>query len=181
MKKTETNIPIETVFQSAESYTNPFMDVELDVEFVDPQGKTLRVPGFWKGGNEWAVRYASTLTGNHTYKTICNTEDSGLNGIEGEVEITPYTDDNPLYKHGPIGISEDQRHFEHHDGTPFLWLADTWWKGLSKRLTWEGFQELCEDRSKKGFNAVQIVCGPYPDEIPFSEGWDNEGGTMYAD
>jgi hypothetical protein len=112
--------------------------------------------------------------------TVCsNEEDAGLHGLEGLVEIKPYAGDNPLYRHGPIGISEDQRHFEHVDGTPFLWLADTWWKGLSKRLTWEGFQELTVDRKARGFNTVQIVCGPYPDEEAFDSGWANEGGMPY--
>jgi hypothetical protein len=58
-------------------------------------------------------------------------------------------------------------------------LADTWWKGLSKRLTWEGFRELTADRKAKGFNTIQIVCGPYPDEQAFDPGWANEGGSPY--
>jgi hypothetical protein len=176
-----TNTPAEILFHATESYKNPFMDITLDVEFTDPTGVVRRVPAFWAGKNEWRVRYASPITGSHNYRTICNPVDNGLHGIEGSVEITAYSGDNPLYKHGPINIAKDKRHFQHQDGTPFLWLADTWWKALSKRLTWEGFQELCEDRRSKGFNTVQIVCGPYPDETPFSEGWDNEGGTMYAD
>ena len=78
--------------------------------------------------------------------------------------VTAYLGDNPLYRHGPIRIAGDRRHFEHADGTPFFWLGDTWWKGLCKRLTWEGFQELTADRKAKGFSVVQIVCGVYPDE-----------------
>lgn len=117
------------------------------------------------------MRYASPVTGTHSYRSLCsNKDDRGLHGVEEMVEITPYTGDNPLYRHGPISISDDQRHFEHADGTPFLWLADTWWKGLSKRLSWEGFQKLCADRRAKGFNTVQIVCGPYPDEEAFDPG-----------
>ena len=79
-------------------------------------------------------------------------------------------------------MGPNQRHFEHADGTPFFWLGDTWWKGLCKRLTWEGFQELTADRKEKGFNVVQIVCGTYPDELGLLQpSWENEGGMPYLD
>jgi hypothetical protein len=58
-------------------------------------------------------------------------------------------------------------------------FGDTWWKNLSKRMTWDGFQELTADRKKKGFSVIQIVCGPYPDEGPFEPSWENEGGMPY--
>ena len=69
-----------------------------------------------------------------------------------------------MLKHGFLRVSTNGRHFEHADGTPFFWLGDTWWKCLCQRMTWDGFQELTADRQAKGFNVVQIVCGPYPDE-----------------
>jgi hypothetical protein len=47
-------------------------------------------------------------------------------------------------------------------------------------MTWEGFQELTADRRAKGFNVVQIVCGPYPDENTMKDSWDNEGGKPYG-
>ena len=176
----ETNIVAEIPFQAKKTYSSPFTDVILDVEFVDPEGVTKIVPAFWAGADMWKVRYASPTTGIHTYRSVCSDSgDAGLHGVEGRVDVTPYTGDNPLYRHGPICVCEDQHHFEHFDGTPFLWLADTWWKGLSKRLTWVGFQELCADRRAKGFNTVQIVCGPYPDEEAFDPGWANEGGMPY--
>ncbi len=160
MDKMETNVVSEINFVSDAPYDNSFMDVMLDVEFTAPDGSKKLVPAFWAGEMIWKVRYASPEVGTHNYKTICSKDDAGLHGVAGEIDVTSYTGDNPLYKHGPIGVSEDNRHFEHHDGTPFLWLADTWWKALSKRLTWEGFQELCADRKDKGFSAVQIDCGP---------------------
>ncbi|MBT6150316.1 MAG: DUF4038 domain-containing protein [Gemmatimonadetes bacterium] len=173
------NPPVEVTFHSSRLPANPFLDITLDVAFTDPEGATMRVPAFWAGANQWKVRYASSVPGTHAYRSICHDDDAGLHDVEGAVEIMAYTGDNPLYRHGPLQVSADRRHFEHVDGTPFLWLADTWWKGLSRRLTWEGFQELCADRRAKGFTTVQIVCGPYPDEDAFDPGWANEGGMMY--
>src|SRR5690606_38634745 len=70
-----------------------------------------------------------------------------------------------------------KRFLEHADGTPFFWLADTWWMGLSKRLEWpEEFQLLAQDRKEKGFNVIQIVMGPPPDSHPFDPRSVNETG-----
>jgi len=148
--KVEANKVAEITFESAKHHSDPFMQVTLDVEFSDPTGAKKLVPAFWAGKNQWKVRYASPVVGVHPWRSICNAaSDAGLHGVEGA------------------------------DGTPFLWLGDTWWKCLCKRMTWEGFQELTADRKAKGFNAVQIVCGPYPDENMMESRWENEGGKPY--
>ncbi|MCZ6672189.1 MAG: DUF5060 domain-containing protein, partial [Verrucomicrobia bacterium] len=164
-KVTEANRIAEISFQAEKSRSNPFLEIELDVVFTDPQGTEKTVPAFWAGGDQWKVRYASPILGTHRYRTQCSdTGDKGLHGIEGRIEIKPYNGENALYRRGPIQVSKNRQYFEHADGTPFLWLGDTWWKGLVKRLPWEGFKELTANRKAKGFNVVQIVCGPYPDE-----------------
>jgi hypothetical protein len=176
----EVNQVREIPLVSSETYANPFLEVELDAIVTRPDGRKLRVPAFWAGGKDWKFRYSSELTGTHSWKTECkDTANNGLHGISGTIEVVAGTSDNPLHKHGPIRVSAGMRHFEHADGTPFLWLADTWWKNLCKRMTWEGFQELTADRKAKGFSVVQIVCGPYPDENFFSPSWENEGGQPY--
>ena len=180
VERTETNVVMEIPFKAEKPHANPFKDVTLDVVFTDPKGARKTVPTFWAGGSQWKVRYASPVVGTHRYRTQCNdTNDAGLHGIQGRVEIKPYTGKNALYRHGPIRVTGDHRHFEHADGTPFFWLADTWWKCLCKRMTWEGFQELTADRKAKGFTVVQIVCGPYPDESFLEKRLANEGGMPY--
>lgn len=169
----------ETSFTSAKKYANPFVDVEVDVVFQNGDKKWV-VPAFWAGGDRWTVRFAPPLEGEFQYKVKCSdASNKDLNGGAQSLEVTAYTGDNPLYKHGKIGISGNGRHFQHADGTPFFWLGDTWWKCLARRLTWEGFQELAADRKKKGFSVIQIVAGPYPDEGPFEPMWENEGGMPY--
>ena len=108
-----------------------------------------------------------------------------LHGVNGKFEIKPYTGDNPLYRHGPLRVAADRRHLEHADGTPFFWLADTWWMGLCDRLALaRGVQALAADRREKGFNVVQIVAGLYPDMPAFDQRGRNEAGfpweTDYA-
>jgi len=180
MEKVEANRVVEVELKSTVAYDNPFIKVELDAIFTGPNGKTVRLPAFWAGGDRWRFRYASNRSGTHTWQTECSdVTNNSLHGITGKVEIVDYTGDNPLYQHGQIKVSKNGRHFEHVDGLPFFWLGDTWWKCLCKRMTWEGFQELTADRKAKGFNVVHIVCGAYPDENHFQERWKNEGGFPY--
>jgi len=174
----QTNVVQEVRFETARSHPDPFNDVTFDVVFTDPSGGKLRVPGFWAGGKVWKVRYASGVVGAHRFRSECSdTHDSGLHGIEGQVRVEPYRGANRLYLHGPIRVAADRRHFEHADGTPFLWLADTWWMGLCKRLHWpDEFESLTADRKAKGFNVIQIVAGLYPDQGPFDPRGANEAG-----
>src|SRR5688572_5912635 len=125
----------EWTFESKKDYADPFNEVQLDLLVTTPDGKKLRVPGFWAGGKIWKARYASPQPGTHRWKLACSDPtNAGLHGVEGSIELKPYTGDNPLYRHGPIRIAADKRHFEHSDGTPFFWLRTTWWMGLSHRL-----------------------------------------------
>ncbi|MEI7899636.1 MAG: DUF4038 domain-containing protein [bacterium] len=169
----------ETSFKTAKAYANAFVDAEVDVVFKQGE-KQWKVPAFWAGGDTWKARFAPPAQGTYTYRVECTDKaNAELNGKEQTLQVAAYTGKNPLLQHGFLRVSADKRHFEHADGTPFFWLGDTWWKGLCKRLTWEGFQELTADRKAKGFSVVQLVCGTYPDEGLFQPGWENEGGKPY--
>jgi hypothetical protein len=136
----------ETSFESSKDYGNPFVDVQVDVLF-EKEGKSWKIPAFWDGGKAWKVRFAAPETGAWSYRVVSSDKSNkSLNGENQTFRVTAYQANNALYKHGMIGISADQRHFAYADGTPFFWLGDTWWKNLSKRMTWEGFQELAADR-----------------------------------
>ena len=178
MVKGTQNEVVELSYSSGKAYADPFNEIKLDVIFNDPDGGECCVPAFWGGGQTWRVRYASPKVGTHRYLTVCSDEANvSLHGNEGVVEISPYEGDNPLFKHGPVQVSENRRYLEHVDGTPFFWLADTWWMGLCKRLAWPGdFQVLTADRVAKGFTVIQIVAGLYPDMPPFDERGANEAG-----
>ncbi len=176
--RAEANVPVEITLVAQRPHADPFNDVTLDVLFTDPAGTVRQVPAFWAGGVQWKVRYASPLTGVHRWRSVCSdATDGGLQGIENVVEVAPYAGENPLYRHGPVRVAADARHFEHADGTAFFWLGDTWWMGLCHRLRWPGeFQQLTADRKEKGFNVVQIVAGLYPDMHPFDPRGANEAG-----
>jgi hypothetical protein len=168
----------ELSFSSTGTYPDPCNDVVLDVVFAGPGGVEHRVPAFWAGAQTWRVRYAPPVPGQYRYRTIANdTANSSLHGQTGSFNAASFASSNPLYRHGAIRVAADRRHFEHIDGTPFFWLADTWWMGLCQRMRWpEDFQALAADRTAKGFSVVQIIAGLYPDMPPFDARGRNEAG-----
>ena len=173
---------VEWTIQSRKIYADPFNDVDVDVIF-ERNGQRWRVPTFWRGDNEWTVRFAPPTPGDYSFH-LESTDKSNpdLNGHAGVVTITPYSGTNELLRHGAFMVSANKRYLEHRDGTPFYWLGDTWWSGLSDRLSWQGFQTLTADRKAKGFTVIQICAGLIPtnEELaPVDPGFQNEGGYVW--
>ena len=168
----------EWSFRSAAEYDNPWREVDLAFVFTTPAGRELRVPAFWAGGRRWRVRYSSGEVGEHRFRTECSDpHNGGLHGRTGSVRVVEAASENPLFRHGPVELSPSRTHLQHADGTPFFWLADTWWMGLTERLRWpQDVHRLTADRVAKGFTVVQIVAGLYPDMEPFDERGRNEAG-----
>ena len=130
---------------SAKTYLNPYIEGLPDrgkplvsVVFTgtsgDAIGHTYNIAGFWDGGREWKVRFAPPYSGTWTYLSV--SDDPGLNGTKGTLECLKTTEnekrDNPVL-HGLVQVCKSNprpgRYFEYTDGTPFLWIADTWWAG----------------------------------------------------
>jgi len=172
------NCVLEFSLHSGKSYKDPFNEVELDVIFEGPNGLKRVVPAFWAGENLWKVRFSTPTIGRYSYTTICSDKENlSLHNQKGKVKVSSYQGKNLLLAHGPLRISKNRRYLEHIDGTPFFWLADTWWMGLCKRLTWpEDFQILTQDRVSKGFTVIQLIAGLYPDMPAFDERGANEAG-----
>lgn len=146
----------EASLTSAKAAKHPYADVVLSVSYKGPEGRVLRTYGFWDGGLTFRIRAAFPTAGQWTWETQCSDPlDSGLHGRTGTVVVTPYTDTNPLYRHGMLKVSADKRYLVHDDGTPFLWIGDTAWvAGL--KATAEDWAEYVSDRRKKRFALVQI-------------------------
>ncbi len=180
--QTTANRVVEGTFNSPKTYDDPFNEIELDVVVTSAAGTSQKVPAFWAGGQTWRFRYAGSEPGLYHFRTECSDPaNSSLQGAQGTIEIGAYRGANPFYQHGFVRVAGDHTHFEHADGTPFHWFADTWWMGLCQRLHWpEDFKTLAADRVAKGFNVVQIVAGLYPDMPAFDERGANEAGFPWA-
>ncbi len=171
----------EWSLSSSRSYDDPFNQLEVDVSITGADGVERCVPAFWSGEQTWRVRYASSCLGQHRWHSVCSdASDPDLHGREGVLEITPYSGSNPLLQQGPLVVSDNKRYLQHRDGTPFFWLADTWWMALCDRLSWPGdFQQLTQDRVDKEFTVVQLVAGLFPDMPAFDERSRNSEGFAW--
>jgi hypothetical protein len=160
---------------------DPFNDLELDAIFTGPAGAAVRVPAFWAGGQTWKFRFAFHATGVWKFTTEARGQAAaGLSGQTGELRVTPYRGDNPLLKHGPIRITPNRRGFQHADGTPFFFLGDDWWLGLTSRLRFPGeFKTLVEDRKRKGYTTIKLTAGLNTDCYEFDPRNANEGGQPW--
>jgi hypothetical protein len=135
-------------------------------------GQRRRIPAFRRADGSWHVRYSSGLLGTHRLEA-----DTGWTVT---VDVEPYSGGNELLRHGPVRVAG--RHLQHADGTPFLWLADTWWLALVDRPGWDaGFTTLACERQCEGFTAIQLVAGLYPEIGPFDEPGRGSGGFPWLE
>lgn len=126
------------------------------------RGLKYTVAGFWDGGQSWKARFAPPAAGDWSYAS--SSSDAGLNGVRGALKCDAWTDEdrraNPA-RRGFVRVAKSGprpgRHFEYADGTPFLWVGDTWWAwGSKKAIKLETFQKLADDRAAKGFTVGQL-------------------------
>jgi len=177
------NEVIQWSYVSQKTYQDPFWEVDLDLVVKKPDGSQQVVPAFWAGANTWTIRYSASETGNYSFTTRCSdSKNKDLHAQKGQVKVVAYQGENPLYKHGTIKVSEDQSHFEHLDGKPFFWLADSWWFGMSDRLKWPGeFQMLTTDRKQKGYTVIQFAIGFPCDIAPMDPRGQNAAGDPWTE
>jgi hypothetical protein len=137
----------------------------VQVTFVgtggEARGRRYTMAGFWDGGQTWKVRFAPPRSGDWSY--VSASADAGLNGVKGALKVTAWTADelaaNPA-RHGFVRVAQNGpragRYFEYADGTPFLWIGDTWWAWTKKGILFSSFQKLADDRAAKGFSVGQM-------------------------
>ena len=194
-KSTQKWTATDIVLNAKKTYGNPYTEQAINCQFTGPQGQKMTVPGFWDGGQKWVIRFAPPVVGKWTYTvSAADTADAGLHKISGELYCTKYTGNLDIYKHGFLRVSNDKRSMTHRDGTPFFWLADTHWMGLShrehlfdsndKRFP-SMFKGMVDVRAKQGYTVYQM-------NFFLSESGDNgyingepatwnEGGRVWTD
>lgn len=172
----------EWFFESDRDIEKETEEMRVDVNVVGPSGRRWKVPAFLVNERVWTVRFSAGSPGTYRYESECtDTTNLGLHGCTGSIEIVKYSGLNPLYERGPLEVSPSKRFLRHSDGTPFFWLADTWWMGTAGRLHWpEDFETLVNDRVEKGFTTVFMVVGYFPDLETDDVRNSNEAGLPWG-
>ena len=126
----------------------------------DAADKKYNIPAFWDGTNGWKIRFTPPFSGTWEYETSAR---DNIAQKRGKLEVTDWTDDekkaNPT-RRGFIQINQKEprsgRYFVYMDGTPFLWIADSWWNWTSKKILFESFKDLVDTRAEQGFTVGQL-------------------------
>jgi hypothetical protein len=152
-----------------------FLLVKFQGTSGDALNKTYEIAGFWNGGSEWKVNFAPPFTGGWKYSTA--SPDKGLNAKNGSFNVISWTESeknaNPA-RHGFVRVRKDGNgeghYFEYSDGTPLLWIGDTWWNWTNRKIKPETFMALVDDRASKGFNVGQLFVA--------ANGWGRESSLL---
>ncbi|MEX0330666.1 MAG: DUF4038 domain-containing protein [Puniceicoccaceae bacterium] len=139
------------------------------------KGREIVLSGFWDGGQTWRIRFAPPATGEWSYRT--ESTDPGLDGASGKLSALPRSenelDANPTLR-GFVRVADQGeragRYFVYADGTPMLWIGDTWWGWTKPDIRWESRKKLVDDRAEKGFNIGQLFVGGH--------GWSGKDGIL---
>lgn len=139
----------------------PYAEVTFTGTGGDAQGKSLTVRAFWDGGRNWKARFAPPAAGQWRYTS--KSADPGLNAQAGTLTAAAWSADeikaNPA-RHGFVRVAATGaragHYFVYADGTPFLWIGDTWWDWSKPGIHFETFQKLADDRAAKGFSVGQL-------------------------
>ncbi len=169
---------VEWDYLSDIRYADPFNEIELEV-IVENGERTWRLPAFWRGDHRWSVRFRPSSPGTYTLRSRCSdTRNPSLHDVLHTMRVEPSETPSPEGLH----IATDKSRLQQDNGTPFLWLGDTWWMGLSDRLPYpEAFRMLALDRKEKGFNVIMIVAGLYPDMDAFDPRAANVSGFVWEE
>jgi len=142
----------------------PFVVVTFAGTGGDAKGLSYAVPGFWDGGRTWKVRFAAPAAGEWSYSA--SSTDPLLGRVQGSFPCAAWSAGekaaNPT-RHGFVRVARSGpragRYFEYADGTPFLWIGDTWWPWLKRGIPFTRARQVIDDRSARGFTIGQVVFG----------------------
>jgi hypothetical protein len=148
----------EQSFTSSQTYDNPIYDLkDFHAVFTAPSGRTMKINGFWDGGDIFKVRFAPDEVGEWQYQTVCSdTTNSGLHNQSGSFTCEANNSELTLYQRGTLIHPKGTYHLAYHDGTPFLWVGCTAWNGGLKS-TEEEWDTYLQHRKDHNYNVIQLV------------------------
>lgn len=125
------------------------------------RGSEISVFGFWDGGKTWKIRFAPPREGTWTYRT--SSSDRGLNNKRGKIVARDWLSAEKEVnetRRGFVQVMQEGdipgRYFQYADGTPFLWVGDTWWNWTKRGIHFSTWKKLVDDRAAKGFTVGQL-------------------------
>jgi len=171
--------PIDLRFKAEGVSGNPFQ-VDFSAEFLGPDGKTLKVPGFYDGDATWVIRFAPPAIGSWSYRTASNVP--LLNAKTGKLVAVANT--NELV-HGRLRVDpQHPHHFVFEDGAHFFLLGfecDWLWALDAKDAGIPNLRRFVDILAERGFNHITMNIFAY--DTPWAKGnrnqWDYGPPPIY--
>ncbi len=107
------------------NYKNPYdlRQVSLDGLFTGPDGKAMKVPGFWDGDSAWHLRFTPSQVGTWTYQlTVTDPRGTSLPN-EGSLNVTPSDLHGWLQAANWVNPAYSGHYLVYQDGTPFYGIG----------------------------------------------------------
>jgi len=153
----------------------PFLTATFTGTDGRSQRKIIKVPGFWDGENTWKIRFTPPIDGTWKYETV--SQDRKMNRKKGSITVSGWTEEekniNPA-RRGFMVVNGSElrkgRYFTYSDGTPVLWIADTWWDWTNSRIRFGSFKKLADTRAEQGYNIGQLFFA--------GNGWGRESSLL---
>ncbi|MCX7012815.1 MAG: DUF5060 domain-containing protein [Candidatus Sumerlaeota bacterium] len=179
----------EIVLEAEKAYANPYTDAQVWVDLKGPEFDK-RVYGFWDGDRVFRVRFVATAPGEWRWTSGSTPPDAGLAGKTGEFTAIDWTEEekreNPN-RRGFLRSTANGHALNYADGTPFFYLADTWWSCGTWRYPFKGkapdpgyvpgpgmgFEEAVQFRKSQGYNGVAMIAS-FPS-------WQSDGPGKITD
>ncbi|MHC4072367.1 MAG: apiosidase-like domain-containing protein [Planctomycetota bacterium] len=159
----------EASFQAADTYKNPYTDLQASAVIQRPDGIKRTLALFWDGADSWKIRISPDLAGKWRFKV--HSTDDGLDGQTGEFTSVPSK------RKGSIRpMPGFAHHFSRQDGTPFLLWGDTGWAlyqdAVSEKLNRKAVFHYIDERAGQGVNVIHSM-------LLQEAGWGNRGGDPF--
>ncbi|HEX5226299.1 MAG TPA: DUF5060 domain-containing protein [Bryobacteraceae bacterium] len=134
------------------SYTNPYVAIELHVEFRSPHFKTYLMPGFWDGTrNKMIVRFTPTEAGQWTYKVSSNV--SGFDGKQGSFNAA--ASDSP----GFVNVANVHHWATIKEGAPEIKQPHLWMGLIADRLSFASAGDFTQQLDAAAQNKFTHIRG----------------------
>lgn len=170
---------------STTTYANPFTDVEVDAEFIDPDGGAHTLPGFYDGDGTWRVRFSPHMAGEWRYRIGSAPADHEL-AAEGSLTVAPSEAGRGFLRATP----DKAWGFSYESGEPMLLLGDTVYNLFAETFFDRDISGLLDRRKRQGFNLLRTSLLPQPLCPPNARAWwadrkispwaDNDGSPDFT-
>src|SRR5579863_6539107 len=153
---TPTYSPCEMVFElsdkDAAAHPNPYLTVDVKVEFKSPRLRTLAVPAYWDGGRRMVARFSPMEAGEYEYHVAGNiAEWADKTGTFTAVASDPRGFIRPANMHHWAYTERDSRGLDQ----AHLWMGAA--EPLFATLDDAAFQSVADARAAQKFNHLRLL------------------------